>query len=72
MAANETLELFLSSGIDKRRAEETLKNPALTETLKSVINEVDASNFSLLQQNLLQNLLLTLFITARVLVLAHS
>jgi len=50
MASNnnsEVLELFLSSGIDKRRAEETLKNPSITEALKTVILEAKDANADL-------------------------
>ncbi|EGC39969.1 hypothetical protein DICPUDRAFT_44848 [Dictyostelium purpureum] len=37
--SNETEQLFLSIGLDQKRAKDTLKNEALTQTLKSIITE---------------------------------
>eukprot|EP01117_Protostelium_nocturnum_P012305 TRINITY_DN452_c0_g2_i1.p1 TRINITY_DN452_c0_g2~~TRINITY_DN452_c0_g2_i1.p1 ORF type:complete len:791 (+),score=286.40 TRINITY_DN452_c0_g2_i1:539-2911(+) len=44
MADNSDLNLFLSSGIDERRANETLKNPALTKTLSAIISKAKSLN----------------------------
>lgn len=38
--ASEDLELFISCGIDKKRAEEALKNNNLREALRDVLKQV--------------------------------
>ena len=64
--ANEDLELFISSGIDKKRAEEALKNPNLRDALRDVLTQAHSVEGSSMKEivNMLYTVACTLPATA--------